>query len=360
MSYIARIVLTFLISSTAALFLLSRLASIATRVGLLDRPGVRKVHAEPKPLVGGVGMVMGLSIACLLFVPLANLRGFYMGMVILVSAGFLDDCKELGHKVKFLAQVAAALFMVYYSDTVLLTFGDLLSLGDINFGELAVPMTVFATIGVINAINMIDGLDGLAGGISLVAFATFTAFAYLNGQTQLVVLGIAFCGVLIGFLKYNFYPAALFMGDAGSLSLGFALAFFSIAVTQGEGLVVPPAAPLLVLAVPITDTLILMTRRMLRRRSPFHADKHHLHHILLKFGFGQWSVATFMILLTALFCSVAFAGTVLKIPEHYLFMVFLAYFGICFVGSLNIKRIYRAWLQYRGLAGKRVTAHSNR
>jgi UDP-GlcNAc:undecaprenyl-phosphate GlcNAc-1-phosphate transferase len=318
----------------------------------LDYPGKRKIHAEPKPRIGGVGMVMGLSLACLLFVPLSNLRGFYMGMVLLVSAGFLDDCKELDHKVKFLAQVAAAVFMVYYSNTILLSFGDLVALGDINFGPLAVPMTIFCTIGVINALNMIDGLDGLAGGVSLVAFATFAALAYLNGQAQLVVLGIAFCGVLIAFLRFNFHPARLFMGDAGSMTLGFALAFFSIAVTQGEGLVVPPAAPLLVLAVPITDTLILMTKRAMRGRSPFYPDKHHLHHILLRLGFGERGATGFIIVLTALFSSVALAGTVFKVPEHYLFMVFLAYFLACFVVSLNLKQLLRTWFEYRRQAAE--------
>jgi UDP-GlcNAc:undecaprenyl-phosphate GlcNAc-1-phosphate transferase len=242
--------------------------------------------------------------------------------------------------------------MVYYSNTILLTFGDLVALGDINFGPLAVPMTIFCTIGVINALNMIDGLDGLAGGVSLVAFATFTALAYLNGQTQLVVLGIAFCGVLIAFLRYNLHPARLFMGDAGSMTLGFALAFFSIAVTQGEGLVVPPAAPLLVLTVPITDTLILMTKRVMKGRSPFHADKHHLHHILLRLGFGDRGATGFIIFLTALFSSIAFAGTVLKVPEHYLFMVFVAYFVICFMVSLNLRQLLRTWSEYRRQAGQ--------
>jgi UDP-GlcNAc:undecaprenyl-phosphate GlcNAc-1-phosphate transferase len=309
----------------------------------MDHPGRRKVHFHSKPLVGGVGMVMGLSLACLMWIPLTGLRGFYAGVVLLVTIGFLDDYRETHHRIKLLAQIIASSVMMYYSRTYLVSFGDLLSIGDIDFASLAIPATVFSTVGVINSLNMVDGLDGLAGGISLVAFASFAVLAGINGLDQLVLLSIAFCGVLMAFLRYNLNPAKLFMGDAGSMALGFALAFFSISITQIEGSLVPPVAVLLVLTVPIVDTLIISARRVSGGRSPFQADRYHLHHILLRFGFSEKRAVAIIVAITACFSLVAIAGTLLGVPEYYMFLVFVVYFTVCIMVSLYLKRVFRAF-----------------
>jgi UDP-GlcNAc:undecaprenyl-phosphate GlcNAc-1-phosphate transferase len=208
-------------------------------------------------------------------------------------------------------------------------------------------MTVIGTVGVINALNMIDGIDGLAGGVSLVAFLAFAVLSYLDRHYVTLLLCLALCGAIIAFLRYNWHPAKLFMGDAGSLFLGFTASFVSIVITQEPGSMVRPVAPLLVLAVPITDTLTVMIKRMLKGKSPFHADKTHLHHILLKFGFTKSQTASIIIAMSAAFSLVAIAGTILDVPEYYLFMIFLSYFFAYFTASFLVKRAFRRHIARR-------------
>lgn len=158
---------------------------------------------------------------------------------------------------------------------------------------------------------------------------------------------MTFCGALIAFLRYNWHPSRLFMGDAGSLTLGFALTFISIALTQYKNSPVPPVAPLMIVCVPIVDTLTVMSRRMMKGRSPFHADKAHLHHILLRFGLSKRQTASVIILLSALFSSIGIIGTVYKIPEYYLFFLFSIYFILYFAASFYIKDILKAAVKRR-------------
>ena len=148
-------------------------------------------------------------------------------------------------------------------------------------------------------------------------------------------------GSLLPFLIYNWDPAKLFMGDAGSLFLGFAAGFMSIALTQGQNSLITPVTPLLVLAVPVVDTVTVMTKRLMKRKNPFHADKRHLHHILLKMGYSNRQTATIIILLSAIFCSIAIAGSLLKIPEYCLFFFFMAYFVVSFTASFFIKKLVK-------------------
>jgi UDP-GlcNAc:undecaprenyl-phosphate/decaprenyl-phosphate GlcNAc-1-phosphate transferase len=334
--------IVFLVTLLTAAALFPRLASIASRVGLVDMPNRRKTHVKPRPLVGGLGMAMALSVGCVALVPLSNLRGFYAGFVLLVIVGFLDDFKELKYGGKFIAQILAALSMSYFSGLSLNTFGNLLGFGAINFGILAVPVTIFCVVGVINAFNMVDGLDGLAGGISFIAFLTFSALAALNGQQELTLLALAFAGASLAFLYYNRLPARLFMGDAGSLSIGFALAFFAVAVTQKQDSVVSPVTALLILAVPVCDTIRLIIARLLRRKSPFMADNKHLHHLLIRLGFNRKRTVAIILMLSALLAVVAIAGSVLRLPDYVLFSVFLIYGGAYTAVALSLRKTLTA------------------
>jgi UDP-GlcNAc:undecaprenyl-phosphate GlcNAc-1-phosphate transferase len=269
------------------------------------------------------------------------MRGFYAGTGILGIIGFLDDFRELGHQWKFIAQIFSSLFMIYLSDTTLYTFGDLFSLGAIYLGKYTIPVTVFCVVGVINAINMSDGLDGLAGGISFIAFISFAVLSYLNDQAELTLLSLALSGAVLAFLRYNWYPSSLFMGDAGSLFLGFSLAFLSIAVAQKIGGIVSPVAPLLILTVPIVDTITVMLQRTLKGRNPFYADRYHLHHIFLRFGFDKKRTVQVILLISSLLSVTAIAGTVLRIPDYYLFLIFSVYFVAYLISSFHIKEILR-------------------
>jgi UDP-GlcNAc:undecaprenyl-phosphate GlcNAc-1-phosphate transferase len=324
----------FITSFCVAILLMPKFVNIASRIGLLDRPNGRKIHTIPKPLVGGLGMILAFALSCILFVPLGGTRGYFAGVVLLFIVGFLDDYKELGHRVKFASQVTAALLMIFMSKTYLVTFGNLLTFGDITFGLMTIPLTVFCIVGITNAINMIDGLDGLAGGVTLIAAAAFAILSYFGGHWEYFLISLALCGAIIGFLRFNWFPAKVFMGDAGSLFLGFSLVFLSIAITQVKGSTVHPVAALLILATPISDTLTLMFKRAMAGKSPFHADKYHLHHILVRMGLSKTAAVGIILFISVVFAGIAVLGTIHQVSEHYLFMVFVAYFTAYFTTSV--------------------------
>ncbi len=334
-------IIILLTSVVISLLLLPRLAHIASRIGLLDHPNLRTVHNNPKPLVGGIGMVVAVAASCMLFVPLAGLRGFWAGVILLVIVGFLDDFKELDHRWKFVAQMVAGLMMILFSRVLLVSFGKIISMEPLSVSSYAFTATLFCVVGVVNAINMIDGLDGLAGGVSLVGFVSFAVLSYLGGQWGLFLINVAIIGALIGFLRYNWHQALLFMGDAGSLFLGFSLAFMAIALTQGPEATARPIAPLLILAMPIADTVTVMVKRVLGGNSPFCADKQHLHHIFMRLGLSKRGSVLAISGLSVFFATVAVLGEVYQLSEQALFAFFSIAYLSYFLSSFHIKKIVR-------------------
>lgn len=338
-----RTILTFLVALFAALFVLPKLSYIATRIGLVDLPNERKVHRIPRPLVGGLGIVISATFSSLLFISLQGLRGYFSGLALLLLVGFFDDFMEVGHRQKFVAQIAATALLMYLSHIYLSNFGDLL-----GFGEIAVPekiywivwfVTIFCVVGVTNAINMIDGLDGLAGGVSFIAFISFAVLASFAGNGSLILLNLAFAGAILGFLKYNWSPARLFMGDAGSLCLGFSLSFMAIGLTQIKPVVIHPVMMLLVLAVPISDTITVMIRRIVARKSPFAPDKTHLHHTLIGVGYKGERVVAIILFLCLVFSAIAMLGVIYEVPDKVLFLVFLVYFILNYWSVTLVQKI---------------------
>ncbi len=189
---------------------------------------------------------------------------------------------------------------------------------------------------------MIDGIDGLAGGLTLIAFLTFAALASLAGDNVLMLLNLALSGAVLGFLRYNWAPSILFMGDAGSLCLGFSLSFMAIALTQGEESLVKPVVALLVLAVPISDTLVVMTKRALMGKSPFEPDKTHLHHLLVKHGLDGHKPVKTILFLCCVLSAVGFAGVILKVYEPVLFGVFVCYFILNWHADFIVGKVTRS------------------
>jgi UDP-GlcNAc:undecaprenyl-phosphate GlcNAc-1-phosphate transferase len=305
--------------------MLPSLSRVATRTGLLDHPNHRKVHSSPVPLVGGIAIVSATLLICLPLLPGGRLSGFYGGIVMLMMIGMRDDFTAISFRWNLAVQVLAAAAAVYSGEAVLHSFGDLIGLGPIGLGLLSRPLTVFCMVGVINAINMIDGLDGLAGGISLIAFLSFAFLSYLSGQYELMFLSLALGGAVSGFLIFNWHPARLFMGNAGSLPLGFSLAYLSVAITQHQGSTIQPTVPLLILAVPLLDTVMVIFRRLLKGRSPFTADKNHLHHLLIEMGMGKKGTVVLILSVTLVLSILAVSGAVAGLPDYYLFTAFLAY-----------------------------------
>jgi len=278
---------TLLLSVFITIALIPLCCRVAVRAHALDMPDARKVHPVPIPRCGGVAMALGAIVPVLFWAQMSTrLSAFLTGCAVLFVTGLCDDFKGLGYQAKFMAQVLAALILVLYGGIVISDVGNLLP-GDMDFpGWLSAIATVFVVVGVTNAINLADGLDGLAGGISLLIFLFISFLAYSVGNMNVAIIALSLAGTLFGFLRFNTHPASLFMGDTGSMLLGFSAAALSIMLTQG-GTALSPVLPLILLGFPILDTLTVMAQRISEGRSPFAADKNHFHHRLMRVGLYQ-------------------------------------------------------------------------
>ncbi|RMG54566.1 MAG: undecaprenyl/decaprenyl-phosphate alpha-N-acetylglucosaminyl 1-phosphate transferase [Gammaproteobacteria bacterium] len=277
----------FLTALFAALIAVPALRRWALETGSLDTPdGERKVHTQATPRLGGVAIFLAFFFAVLVFKDFnLQVRGLLAGCLIIFVTGLADDLVGLSPQRKFAGQILACLVTMGVGGLYLRNLGDLFGLGEIILPIwLAVPFTIFAVVGMINAINLIDGLDGLAGGVSVIALAAFFLMDLHAGSGETMLLSAALLGAVLGFLKYNAYPARIFMGDVGSLMMGYILGFLAVQLTQNPGQQVSPMVPVLVLGVPLLDTVWVMTRRVLQGGSPFVADRTHLHHKFLDLG----------------------------------------------------------------------------
>lgn len=326
----------------AATLILSRAAG---GLGLLDHPGGRKVHREPIPLVGGLAIFMAVLAVAFTLGSARSAGYFLFALSVVIAVGLWDDIAEIRPRVKFGIQIFASAVMIWGAGVELANVGDLLGWRPIGLWILAVPLTVFAIVGVVNSINMMDGLDGLGGSVSFVAFAWYAAVAGLSGLDVQFTTALAFCGAIAGFLLFNLRlpwqkHARVFLGDAGSLMIGFALGWYAIDLTQGQGRTFPPIAALWVLVLPLADCVSLMTRRITAGKSPFVADSHHIHHYLLARGFSPGQALTILAGLSLLFGAVGFFGWRLHVPEPYLFWpFFFGYFAYHYWVKSAWKRI---------------------
>jgi len=258
------------------------------RLNAIDRPNERNVHKKAISRMGGAAMVAGLVLPLAFLTPLdRTLLAFLAGVFLITATGFLDDVYRIPPVAKFAGEIAAAGTFVYLSGISIRDFGDLFSTGEISAGRLGPFLTIFCMVGVMNALNFSDGLDGLAGGISAIACFFLGLFAYLGADWVVFWILLALLGSLFGFLRYNTYPAHLFMGDTGSLLLGYTLSAAAVVLVQNDntGIYLSPVTVAGVLALPITDTLLVMARRVRQGQNPFRPDRTHLHHRLLDIGF---------------------------------------------------------------------------
>jgi len=271
-----------------ALFITMALVPVLRQCALyfhaVDLPNERKVHSQPMAKTGGLAMAIGALVPILIWSP-RNTFGWSLlfSCLLIVGFGFIDDLKDLASKTKFGVQFLAALLIVLWGGVKITSVGSLLPEGFLLPDFLAIPLTVFVIVGVTNAINLSDGLDGLAGGISLLSFICIACLAFLAGNWQVTLISATMAGAIFGFLRFNTYPASVFMGDAGSQLLGFLAITLSLSLTQ-SGTPCSPLLPLLLLGFPILDTLTVMTERIAGGRSPFIADKNHFHHKLMRVG----------------------------------------------------------------------------
>jgi UDP-GlcNAc:undecaprenyl-phosphate GlcNAc-1-phosphate transferase len=274
----------FLLSLFISIALIPILPRLAARFHMVDLHNQRKVHAGPIPRIGGAAIGIAAFIPIIFGTTADNfIIAYLLGAGILVIFGIVDDMRGLGYKAKFLGQFLAALVIVFYGGVRIVYLGGLLPEDAILTDWFATALTLVLLVGVINAINLADGLDGLAGGITLLSFCCIGYLAYLLGDKVILLISLAMGGAIFGFLRFNTYPATLFMGDTGSQLLGFSAGVLAIKITQ-SGNPLSPVLPLIILGFPILDTLTVMAERIRDGRSPFSADKNHFHHRLMRFG----------------------------------------------------------------------------
>jgi UDP-GlcNAc:undecaprenyl-phosphate GlcNAc-1-phosphate transferase len=275
---------TLLFSVLITIALIPALAGLAVRLRFVDVPDERKVHEQPVPRIGGIAMALG-ALAPMLYWQYGDqfVRAWLAGATVLFVFGVLDDMWGLAPVYKFAGQITAAALVIILGGVKIKTLGMLLPDGLVLPDGVAFPLTLVAIVGVTNAINLADGLDGLAGGICLLVFSSIGYLAYLQGDSSIGFLALALGGAIFGFLKFNTYPASVFMGDTGSQLLGFSAITLSLGLTQ-RATALSPMLPLLLLGLPVLDTLFVFTIRIANGRSPFSADTNHFHHRLMRMG----------------------------------------------------------------------------
>jgi UDP-GlcNAc:undecaprenyl-phosphate GlcNAc-1-phosphate transferase len=321
------------------------LRPLAVRLGLVDAPHGRKQHQGHIPLIGGMAMFLGFLFALLtLSISLANYRSLIAGCAVLVFIGVLDDFHELSTRSRFIAQVIAALLMASWGGMTLQNLGNLFFYNDLILHAWVLPLTVIAVVGVINAVNMTDGVDGLAGGVTLIELVFLLFLAVSGGQFFAAHILVLICAVVLAFLIFNFplphrKQALVFMGDAGSMFLGFVLVWFLIELSQGANRVAHPVTMLWIMTLPLLDIGGVLVRRLQKRVSLFMPDREHLHHVLQDLGWSNLQVTLSMCGMAVLFGLIGVVADRLGVPEGVMFVGFLGLF-ILYLGILKYSRKY--------------------
>lgn len=280
--------------------------NLACRANIMDIPDDRKIHCDPIPRIGGVAMAFGAFIPILLWAPPDKfVTATLLGAGFLVVFGLIDDIKNIGFKLKFAGQIIAALVVILYGGVQIESLGALIPDGHYLPNWASIALTLFVIVAVTNAINLSDGLDGLAGGVTLLTFLCIGYLSYLIKFQAIEVISVAMVGAIFGLLRYNTHPATVFMGDAGSQLLGFVAITSSLALTQSSTQL-SPMLPLLIIGLPVIDTLSVIFKRILSKKSPFDADKNHLHHKIMELGFYHSESVILIYILHAILVSAAF------------------------------------------------------
>lgn len=286
--------LCFVTAFVVTLLAIPPIISLINRYRLYDVPNERKVHKTPVPTMGGIAIVGGMMFALMVWFPFSYQAGqicFFFSIAVLFGLGIMDDLKDLSAKYKFMIQIALAV-LIAVSGIRIQSFNGLFGIHELPLFS-QYTFTILAIVGITNAFNLVDGIDGLAGGVGFMSLVTLGMFLTLNGDTNTALVAFALAGGILAFLYFNFNPARIFMGDTGSLVLGFVVAVLCIRLMQvnvANSTPVLPHAPIFVLGIvmiPVFDTLRVFSVRIWRGKSPFSADRTHIHHLLTNEGFSH-------------------------------------------------------------------------
>ncbi|AEG61850.1 glycosyltransferase family 4 protein [Desulforamulus ruminis] len=299
---------------------------LAFKIGAIDRPDCRKVHCKTMPRLGGLAVFLAFTGAVLFTQQLNNkLIGLLVGGLLIVLLGILDDTRGLPAKVKLVGQIAAAAAVIPFGIQVEFITnpinGDLLHLG-----IWGIPVTIFWIISVTNAVNLIDGLDGLAGGTSFIAALTMAAIIWQQDGTgmEVTLLALVLAASILGFLRYNFFPAKIFLGDTGSMFLGYALGTLAVMGVTKTATAISVIVPMVILGLPLLDVLFAILRRYQSQRPIFQPDKEHLHHRLMALGLSHRQTVLAIYAVNLILGVSAFLLTVLTTSQAALLLFILA------------------------------------
>lgn len=321
-------ILHFFILATAVVtstVLVPFVARLSVNIGGIDQPDPRKIHTISIPRLGGIAIFCAFLFTVIYFCEVdARIKGLLAGAIVIFLTGLADDLSGLTPLQKLIGEFIAATLAVLIGGITVHHLGNPFGIGQIELGPLAVPFTIFGIMGMINAINLLDGMDGLAGGVCTIVCVDFAVLAYSTQNMQLFALSIALLGGLLGFMRYNSHPAVIFMGDAGSLLLGYCMGVFAVLLVNDGNLKVSPYVPLLLLGLPVIDTLVVMVNRYRAGKSTFLPDKTHLHHRLMDMGLGQKSIVLVVYGITYLLSLAAIFGRTLNDSTLLLLLLFVS------------------------------------
>ncbi|MED3708219.1 glycosyltransferase family 4 protein [Peribacillus frigoritolerans] len=295
-----------LVAFLLSIFLTPFVGKLAFKLGATDKPNERKVHSKIMPRMGGLAIFLSFCITFLLFLPFMDDFGFgeqlplLVGALVIILIGMADDIFELRAAPKFLGQVLAALIIVLWGGLEVEFINLPFFTDTLEFGVFSIPITILWIVSIINAINLIDGLDGLAGGVSTIALVTIATMALIKGDLFVAMVALIVIGSTLGFLKYNFHPAKIFMGDTGALFLGYIIAVLSLLGFKNVTMI-SLIVPIIILGVPISDTFFAIIRRVVNKQPISAADKSHLHHCLINLGFTHKQTVLLIYALAACF-----------------------------------------------------------
>lgn len=312
----------FILCFLCSIIMTPLIKKLAFKVGATDKPNQRKVHQKIMPRLGGLAIYISFLLGLFLLHPDSQYHlAIAVGSIIILATGVLDDIFELSAKLKLSLQIIAALLVVFWGgvevEFINLPFG-----GHLDFGAFSVPITVLWIVGVTNAINLIDGLDGLAAGVSSIAFVSITIMAIVMGNMYVMAMGIILLASTLGFLVFNFYPAKIFMGDTGALFLGYMISVLSLLGFKNVALI-SFVVPIIILGVPISDTIFAIVRRLYNKNPLSAPDKSHLHHCLLRLGFTHKQTVLLIYAMSIMFGLAAFVFSITTMWGSFLILALI-------------------------------------
>ncbi|MFA5383789.1 MAG: MraY family glycosyltransferase [Eubacteriales bacterium] len=315
-----------------ALLLTPAVRKLAFAWGAVDLPNPRKVHQHVMPRLGGLAIYVAFVIPLLLTMPVGPVFGLITGVSLVVLTGVIDDIKGLSPWLKLGGQILAAYSLILFNIQIDFVTNPFNGHSIIVLGWWGIPITIFWVVAVTNAINLIDGLDGLAGGVSCIAALTIAAVGWtqgIAGQQEIIMSALILAAAIVGFLRYNIYPASIFLGDTGSMLLGFTLAAVSVLGLTKSVAAVSVFIPLVILGIPLFDVVLAVFRRYHLRKPIFQADRDHIHHQLMNLGLNQRQTVAVIYGISILLGISAVVLNIVTSDQAMILLVILA--GLCII-----------------------------